>query len=119
MTIESVWGVYHADGGIVGELRYVAGVLFRGNHCSLCDITHSLAWEKEEMKSKRESFSIPFNLVHLNEQPSELRDYTKGITPIVVGKTEAGFITLATDKELQKCQGSVDGLFSLISSRLE
>ena len=29
MKIDTVWGVYHADGGIMGEMRYVAGVLFR------------------------------------------------------------------------------------------
>ena len=40
MKIDTVWGVYHADGGIMGEMRYVAGALFRGNHCSLLSLIH-------------------------------------------------------------------------------
>tara|TARA_B100001989_G_C24337603_1_gene363333 strand:+ start:155 stop:514 length:360 start_codon:yes stop_codon:yes gene_type:complete len=119
MKVDTVWGVYHADGGIMGELRYVIGAVFQGNHCSLCDITHKLAWEKKQMKEMRKDLGIPFNLVHLNEQPDDLLDFTRGMTPIVVGETNSGFVTLATDQELQRCKGSVDDLFSLISSKLE
>ena len=111
MKVDTVWGVYHADGGIMGELRYVIGAVFQGNHCSLCDITHKLAWEKKQMKEMRKDLGIPFNLVHLNEQPEDLLDYTRGMTPIVVGETNTGFVTLATDQELQRCKGSVDDLF--------
>ena len=71
------------------------------------------------MKQMREDLGIPFNLVHLNEQPDDLLEFTRGITPIVVGRTNTGFVTLATDEELQRCKGSVDDLFSLISSRLK
>ena len=55
MTVESIWGVYHADGGLIGELKYVAGALFKGQHCSLCDITHKIAWEKSDMKKLSQS----------------------------------------------------------------
>ena len=48
MTVESIWGVYHADGGLIGELKYVAGALFKGQHCSLCDITHKVAWKNQK-----------------------------------------------------------------------
>ena len=49
MPVESIWGVYHADGGLIGEIKYVAGALLKGQHCSLCDITHKIAWEKSDM----------------------------------------------------------------------
>ena len=32
---------YNADGGIVGEVRYVIGHLLGTAECALCDITHS------------------------------------------------------------------------------
>ena len=32
--------VYHADGGVRGELSYVLGRLLGTAHCALCDITH-------------------------------------------------------------------------------
>ena len=46
MLLKAIWGVYHADGGIVGELRYVFGKLRGTAHCALCDITHSYVSEK-------------------------------------------------------------------------
>ena len=44
-------GVYNADGGVAGEVRYVVGHLLGRAHCSLCDITHSpvrrkRAWDR-------------------------------------------------------------------------
>ena len=118
MSVESIWGVYHADGGLIGEIRYVAGALFRGEHCSLCDITHKIAWEKSDMKKLRNNFDVPFHLVHLNERPEDLITYSDGITPILVAKTESGFLTIASDDELKECQGSVEILSELISEKL-
>ena len=34
-------GVYNADGGIVGELKYFFGHLIGISKCELCDVTHS------------------------------------------------------------------------------
>ena len=119
MTIESIWGVYHADGGLLGELRYVMGVAFRGEHCSLCDITHSVAWEKGEMKKWRKTSEIPFHLVHLNERPEEVTIATEGKTPCVVGKSNSGFVMLATDEELTSFNGSVDLLKRHLEEKLQ
>ena len=55
----------------------------------------------------------------IRDRPEDLLDFTRGMTPIVVGETNTGFVTLATDQELQRCKGSVDDLFSLISPKLE
>ena len=35
-------GVYHADGSLLGEARYVVGKILGRAHCSLCDITHDM-----------------------------------------------------------------------------
>ena len=118
MNFESMYGVYHADGGLLGELRYVMGVAFRGQHCSLCDITHSLAWEKGEMKKWRKTSEIPFHLVHLNERSEEVKQVTEGKTPCIVAKTSSGFIMLATDEELTTFRGSVQRLKDHIERQL-
>ena len=118
MNFESMYGVYHADGGLLGELRYVMGVAFRGQHCSLCDITHSLAWEKGEMKKWRKTSEIPFHLVHLNERPEEVKQATEGKTPCIVAKTSSGFVMLATDEELTSFDGSVELLKDHIERQL-
>ena len=118
MNFESMYGVYHADGGLLGELRYVMGVAFRGQHCSLCDITHSVAWEKGEMKKWRKTSEIPFHLVHLNERPEEVKQATEGKTPCIVAKPYSGFVMLATDEELTSFDGSVELLKDHIERQL-
>ena len=40
MAVKKAYGVYHADGGIIGELAYVWGKIRGTAHCALCDITH-------------------------------------------------------------------------------
>ena len=62
MLLKAIWGVYHADGGIVGELRYVFGKLIGTAHCALCDITHSYVSEKKSMKECRSSVQYLFIL---------------------------------------------------------
>ena len=44
--------------------------------------------------------------------------YTNGITPILVAKTDSGFLTIASDDELNECRGSVQSLSELISEKL-
>ena len=91
MLLKAIWGVYHADGGIVGELRYVFGKLRGTAHCALCDITHSYVSEKKSMKECRSNSPVPFHLVHLNEQNEGLQSITEGVTPCVVAETNEGF----------------------------
>ena len=40
-------GVYHADHGMRGHLRYVFDKVARGEGCALCDITHAVVREKD------------------------------------------------------------------------
>ena len=63
MSLKAIWGVYHADGGIVGELRYVFGKIRGTAHCALCDITHSYVSEKKTMKECRSNSPVPFHLL--------------------------------------------------------
>ena len=39
---ETLVGIFDADGGLRGELRYVIDKLAGRGHCALCDITHGL-----------------------------------------------------------------------------
>lgn len=83
-------GVYHAEGTVLGELKYAVGKLFGIAHCSLCDITHTAKGEKPGFASCRcaqcprtpphhrssspcsKALPLPFRTVHLNDQPAGL-----------------------------------------------
>ena len=108
MLLKAIWGVYHADGGIVGELRYVFGKLRGTAHCALCDITHSYVSEKKSMKECRSNSPVPFHLVHLNEQNEGLQSITEGVTPCVVAETDEGFQVILYPDELEDCEKKVE-----------
>ena len=118
MRPETLWGVYHANGGLVGELTYVLGKLRGTAHCSLCDITHAIRM-KPEWKALEASLEIPFRLVHLNEQGSRLAALTRGTTPCVVGESEEGLSVLLGPEELEACGGSVGRFRGRLEAALE
>ena len=108
MSLKAIWGVYHADGGIVGELRYVFGKIRGTAHCALCDITHSYVSEKKTMKECRSNSPVPFHLVHLNEQSEGLQSITEGMTPCVVAETDEDFLIILFSDELEECNKKVE-----------
>ena len=65
-------GIYDADGGLSGELRYVAGKLLGRGKCALCDITHG--WNpmgSRSWKQACETSDVELELVHRNEATAE------------------------------------------------
>ena len=107
-------GIYHANGSILGEIKYLLGKTFGITHCALCDITHTIAFKKRTFTDCINAFPIPFKTLHLDELVPELKQYTRGKTPCVVGKTADGFKVILTKHELEQCNGNV----SLFESKL-
>lgn len=111
-------GVYHADGGLIGELRYVIGKA-RGNaHCALCDITHGTVRRKRAWDVACGGFDIPVRLVHLNERsPAETDACTQG-TPTVLARWRDGTITALLGPEDLELNGSVTAFFDRLDTAL-
>ncbi len=100
-------GVYQADGGLLGELRYVVGKLRGTAHCALCDITHGMTGKKAGFTRCEAGLDIPVELVHLNERSPALRAFTEARTPCVVGHTDSGLVMLLDATQLTQLGGSV------------
>jgi len=104
-TLLQLIGVYHANGGVVGELAYAAGILLGKTHCSLCDITHSGRSEKKAMADCRAGLPVPLVTVHLNERTLDVREFTEGRTPCVVAETRDGLVMLLEPEALREMAG--------------
>ncbi len=116
--IRRIVGVYHADGGIIGEIKYFTGKLFGGSHCALCDITHTRRGKDKIWRKCEANLGIPIDLVHLNERDTELKKYTDGITPCIVGKTSTNYILLVSKEQLENCEGEPEKLEKVINETL-
>lgn len=108
-TITRLIGVYNADGGLVGEARYVVGHLLGLTACSLCDITHSPIRRKPEWDAMVQKLSVPITVVHKNELSPELSAWLEHVTlPVVVGVDGHGDFHVVVDHHtLHDAHGSV------------
>lgn len=116
-TVIRVVGVYHADGSVLGELRYWVGARLGSAHCSLCDITHGTFRAKPEWQRERAWLGLPFDTVHLDERDDALRAATEGATPCVVADTADGYVMVLDPAELDACAGSVESMFDRLRAR--
>ena len=117
--INKIVGIYHADGGIIGELKYITGKFFGGSKCSLCDITHGNTGKKDSWKECERKLRMPIDFLHLNERNTNLEKYTRGLTPCIVGKTSTNYVMLVTKRELMECKGNPETLANLIEKKLD
>ena len=107
--IERIIGIYDADGGLVGEARYVLGKLLGSAHCALCDVTHSPVRRKASWDRMVRQLGIPVTLLHRNEIPDSLAAITgsHGL-PLVIGLAGSRGEVLLTAADLAGVAGSVE-----------
>ena len=113
-----VIGIYHANGGLVGELTYVMGKLFGRTSCALCELSHGIVSEKRTVKAWRCALEFPFRFLHLNEIDASIRAVTEGRTPCIVRLTSDEVTILVTKDELALMQGDETALFARLSSKM-
>jgi len=106
-SLRRLVGVYEADGGLVGELRYAVLKLTGRGHCSLCDITHRGVKAKSEWRFMCERFPVPFDLLHLNERTPAIVAATEGATPCVLAEVDDDLVFILGRDELERCRGDV------------
>ncbi len=119
MEVTRLVGVYRADGGLRGELRYLAGHYLHGQSCSLCEITHSPFRRKAAWDTGVAALGIPFALVHLNEMDPPLAEFVGDRAACVVAETPSGRVLLLGDADLSALDGDVDAFFARLRAALE
>ncbi len=117
-SISRLVGVYRADGGLVGEARYLIGHYLRGDSCSLCDITHSPFRRKAAWDARVRELGIPFELVHLNEMEPALAAFVGDQAACVVADTAEGWVLILGNDELAATHGDVDAFMDALDVAL-
>lgn len=107
-SLNALFGIYDADGGIRGELQYLWGAYVRNEHCSFCDITHSGVRRRPQWTQFVERYPVPFHALHLNELDPDLAEFVNGQAPCVIAGTDSGYLSVLSDAQLHDCGGSVE-----------
>ena len=100
-------GIYNADGGVMGELRYVVGKARGRADCSLCDVTHRGVRTKSEWRGMCTRIGVPVERIHLNERDDEARRASDGRTPCVLAEVDGRLVLIMTSDDIDACDGSV------------
>ena len=103
-------GVYDADGGLAGELRYVVGHLLGTAECALCDITHSPVRRKRTWDAMVAELDAPFDLRHRNEltEVETLALTPMGLPVVAAELADGAWVELLGRDALDACDGDVD-----------
>jgi hypothetical protein len=119
--VTALIGVYHADGGPIGEAKYVLGRSLGTAHCALCDITHSPVRRKPAWDQMVDRLGLPFALVHLNEMaPDVAEQVAANGSPVVLGRRADGCLTtLLSPDQLEVLGGSLPRFESLLVISLQ
>ena len=103
-------GIYDADGGLAGELRYALGKLTGRGKCALCDLTHgwnplgSRAW-----KQARAGLPVELELVHRDEATGTQLAAVAAL-PAIVADDGEGWSEVMTSADIEACAGSPEQL---------
>lgn len=108
-VVTELVGVYNADGGLVGEARYVVASWFGKAHCALCDVTHSPFRRKKQWDEMVLGLAVPFSLDHLNDMPRDVAGLveTHGAPLVAARLDDGGLRVVLTPDDLEPLGGSV------------
>jgi hypothetical protein len=118
--VDGLVGVYHADGGPLGEAKYVIGKLLGTAHCALCDITHSPVRRKPDWDRMVAGLGVPVELLHLNEMPPDVAAATARVgSPVVLARLSDGTVEpILRADELEVLGGSVEAFADALHAAL-
>jgi hypothetical protein len=106
-VVDRILGVYNADGGLVGEVRYIVGHLLGTTSCALCDITHSPIRRKREWDALVAELGVHVDLRHLNELDDRETAAVGDRAPIVLVERDGMLSPLLDAAQLDALDGSV------------
>ena len=116
-AVRGLVGVYNGDGGIRGELAYAWGKLRGTAECALCDITHRGIRTNPQWKDVVCELSVPFEVVHRDEQAAEIARAIGDNTPAVVAATDDGYRLVMGPAEFAGVDGDAAEFVRMLRKR--
>ena len=119
--VTALIGVYDADGGPIGEAKYVLGKILGTAHCALCDITHSPVRRRPAWDQMVGRLGLPFTLVHLNEMAPDVAEQVaaSGSPAVLARRADGCLTTLLSPDQLEVLGGSLPRFESVLVSALQ
>ena len=114
-----IYCIYDAKGSLVGEFKYIIKKYFLGFECSMCSITHNSFYSKSSWNNMISKFIYPIKTLHVDEQPEQIFNFTRGVLPCVIGKVKNNLILLMNNDELKSINGDTKLFFAKLENSLK
>lgn len=86
----TVVGIYNADGGLSGELRYALDKVTGRSDCGLCDLTHGWnAFGKRSWRDACRASPVPIELIHRDKATGSQLAAAGSLPAVLAGDGES------------------------------
>ena len=83
----------------------------------MCQISHNTITQKSKWKNQVSRCTFRIETLHLDEQPQDLKRFTKDKAPCVVGEYKGKYKIIFLDRDLKNLDGNVDTFFERLESK--
>jgi hypothetical protein len=102
VPVERLTFVYAASGTLAGELAYLYRSRVKGQHCSLCDITHGWTGRRREFRECATRLDLPITYRHTNDLEPEYRQVLDALPTVIAHEGEHWWVALGP-AEIERC----------------
>ena len=84
-----IYFIYNADGSFFGEIRYFLKKLSGRDKCKLCDLSHTLIFQKKSWEDFLKKLDRPYRVLHINELPESIKQLNLNYPSILLEKDDS------------------------------
>ena len=96
-----IYFIYNADGSFFGEISYFLKKLSGRDKCKLCDLSHTLIFQKKSWDAFLKELDRPYKVLHLNELPESIKQLNLTYPSILLEKNDS-FEELISRKDFKQ-----------------
>ena len=106
-----IYFIYNADGSFFGEISYFLKKISGRDKCKLCDLSHTLIFQKKSWDDFLEELDRHYRVLHINELPDSIKQLNLNYPSILLEKDDS-FEELVSRKDFE----DIDNLSQLKQS---
>ena len=106
-----IYFIYNADGSFFGEISYFLKKLSGRDKCKLCDLSHTLIFQKKSWDDFLKELERPYRVLHIFVLPDSIKQLNVNYPSILLEKDDS-FEELVSRKDFE----DIDNLSQLKQS---
>lgn len=117
LLVDQLVGIYDADAGVTGEIRYALTKVFGQSSCALCDLTHGWRpWGSPQWRDACASAELDLQLLHRDQASPEQLE-AAGELPAFIAQGADGWVAVMNAATIASFAGQPHRLVERLALR--